>query len=94
MPAHTEAERKSRTLPHLQEGGTAVPREKACQILKDGQVNGQPITGAQRRFVGLICGGDQPTRAEDGAIVVDDRINLALTELALEDPNFLESLGG
>ena len=84
MPDHGPEHRPRR----LQEGGTAVTQDKACQILDDGQVNGQDLSGAQKRFFGLICGGGQPTRVEDGAIIPDGALNLAMTEILLDDPDF------
>jgi hypothetical protein len=33
-----------------------VSPEKACQILKDGEANGHPLTEAQRGMFGAICG--------------------------------------
>jgi len=92
VPAHTPEELRSRSLPHLQEGGTSVSQEKACKILDDGSVNDQPLSDAQKRFFGLICGGGQPTRAADGAIIPDGALNLALTEILLDDPDFLDAL--
>ncbi len=92
MPTHTPEEVKSRSLPRFQEGGATVSQPKACQILDDGQVNGQPLSGPQKRFFGLICGGGQPTRAADGAIVGDAAFNLALTEVLLDTPGFLDTL--
>lgn len=52
---------------------------KACQILKDGQVNGQPLTMAQKRLMMAACSqmqqgqgaaaGAPPMMAADGAII-------------------------
>ncbi len=40
----------------------AMTPEKAKQILRDGEVNGQPLTEAQRGMFGVIAGGGTPTK--------------------------------
>lgn len=81
----------------LAEGGGVVSQAKACKMLEDGSVNGTPLTESQKRFFGMVCGGDQPIRAEAGAVVLPptpagDRTNRALMECLLEDPDFLKNL--
>lgn len=66
--------------------------EKACQILKDGTVNGQPLTEAQRGMFGALCGqrkvgNEAPTL---GANELSDeqrrqKINEALRALHTQD---------
>lgn len=34
----------------------AISPEKACTIIKDGQVHGHPLTQAQRGMFGALCG--------------------------------------
>ena len=80
-----------------QAGGQPLSREKACQILQDGQVNGQPLTPPQKRLMGAVCSGQQLQQAEHGALILDDRaanLNTTLLEVELEDPGFLSSLKG
>lgn len=89
MPAHTAEKQRSKG---LQEGTTPIPREKACQILKDGQVNGKDLTPPQRRLFGAICNGQTLRSAEDGAIIGGhgaDALSSAMAEVYLEDPGFL-----
>lgn len=81
--------------------GTAgdIPREKACKMLEDGAANGQPLSAKQKKLFGLICGGGEPTRAADGAVIplspdLTDRIGEAQLEVYLEDPGFLGRLTG
>lgn len=40
----------------------AISQEKACKILRDGEVRGKKLTDRQRRFFGLICSGKSPRR--------------------------------
>lgn len=75
--------------------GQTLSREKACQILQDGQVNGQPLTPPQRRLMGAVCSGQQLQGAEGGALILNDRaasLNTILLEVDLEDPGFLAGL--
>lgn len=37
-----------------------LTREKAKEILKDGSVRGKKLTDKQKRFFGLIAGGNRP----------------------------------
>ncbi len=62
------------TKPARAQDGAVVglTREKACQILEDGQVNGTPLSDAQRRLMGAVCSGQEIRRAANGAIVVPD----------------------
>ena len=79
-----------------QGGGQTLSREKACQILEDGQVSGQPLTPPQQRLMGAVCSGQQLQQAEHGALIMDDRaasLNTILLEVDLEDPGFLAGLG-
>lgn len=39
--------------------------EKAAKILEDGEIDGEPITDAQRKLFGLIADGKLPTRLKD-----------------------------
>jgi len=70
--------------------------EKACTMLRDGTANGQPLSGAQKRYFGLLCSGGTPTKAADGSIVsvpspnYEANTNFALLECLGEDPHFLE----
>jgi hypothetical protein len=41
-----------------------IPPEKACQILKDGQVRGHPLTDRQKGLFGVICGRRKKARNE------------------------------
>ncbi len=59
-----------------------IPQAKACKMLEDGEVNGEPLTPAQRGLFGAICSG-QPQRAESGALI----INSALMDVLMETPN-------
>lgn len=74
--------------------GGALSPEKACQILKDGEVGGKPLTDKQRRFFGLLCGRGAPGKAQEGA-VVSPSLGQALAECLLEDSAFdpWEALG-
>ena len=38
--------------------------EKAKKILKDGEVNGKPLTKKQRAYCGLIAGSGNPTETK------------------------------
>jgi hypothetical protein len=40
----------------------ALTAAKAKKILKDGEVNGKPLTARQKRFFGLIASGERPSR--------------------------------
>ncbi len=62
--------------PAAPEPSTNIDPAKACQILKDGQVNGQPLTPAQRRLFGAACSEMQQgglaaplPHAAEGAVV-------------------------
>lgn len=47
---------------HLGKVGDAM-QTKACKILKDGVINGKPLTNAQRGMFGARCSGtSRPTR--------------------------------
>jgi hypothetical protein len=76
----------------LAAGGKVVSKKKACKMLEDGSVRGNPLSNPQRRFFGLICGGGTPSKVADGAVVgeMGASINRALMECLLEDPAFLE----
>lgn len=93
FPAYAREKDNDDYLIRLAAGGKVISRDKACQILEDGQANGQPLSAPQKRFFGLICGGGRPTKAFDGAVVGEqgDSINRTLTECLLEDPAFLNS---
>lgn len=53
MPSHTLSERRKRGLPS---------RGKAKEMLRHGEVHGEPLTGKQRGMFGVIAGGRTPTR--------------------------------
>jgi len=36
--------------------------EKAKKILRDGTVHGKALTGKQKKYFGLIAGGDNPRK--------------------------------
>lgn len=36
--------------------------EKARKILRDGEINGKPLTEKQRKFFGAIAGGESPRK--------------------------------
>jgi len=40
----------------------ALTSSKAKKILRHGEVRGEPLTGPQKGFFGLIAGGGRPTR--------------------------------
>lgn len=42
-----------------------ISPDKACQILKDGQVRGHPLTDRQRGLFGTICGRKKKVRNEE-----------------------------
>ncbi len=70
--------------------GTAVgdiSQPKACKILEDGEVNGNPLTPAQQRFFGARCSGQGPRRAEDGSVVIERSDALPLMDVLVETPN-------
>jgi len=68
--------RESLNIPNYAEGGelntnsnkmaTTLTAEKAKKILKDGKVNGKPLTDKQKRYFGFIAGGGVPSKAEGG----------------------------
>lgn len=37
-------------------------KAKARKILRDGEIDGRPLTKKQKGFFGLIAGGKKPTR--------------------------------
>ena len=39
-----------------------VSREKARKILRDGKINGKPLTEKQRKYFGAIAGGEKPRK--------------------------------
>ncbi|MFW6090150.1 MAG: hypothetical protein ACODAB_10380 [Gemmatimonadota bacterium] len=39
-----------------------VPPEKARKILRDGEVNGKPLTEKQKKYFGAIAGGEKPRK--------------------------------
>lgn len=39
-----------------------ISQAKAKKILKDGEINGKPLTDKQRKLFGLIASGKAPTR--------------------------------
>lgn len=43
-------------------GASPVSPAKAKEILRHGEVHGQPLTRKQKGLFGLIAGGDRPTR--------------------------------
>lgn len=70
--------------------GTAVgdvDQAKACKILEDGEVNGNVLTDAQRRFFGARCTGQPPRRAENGTLIVEGNELLPLMDVLVETPN-------
>lgn len=44
-----------------------ITPDKACQILKDGQVRGHPLTDRQRGLFGVICGRKKRARNQEAA---------------------------
>lgn len=60
----------------------SVTQEKACKILEDGTIRGEPLSRAQQAFFGARCSG-QPERAENGALV----LNSVLMDVLNESPN-------
>ena len=68
--------------------GDGLSPEKACQILKDGQVNGVPLTQPQINLMQARCSGAELRQAANGAV-----IDAAWHRAALEvDPEFLETV--
>jgi len=63
-----------------------ISQEKACQILEDGEVNGNPLTGPQQRYFGMICSGQRPTRAENGSLVIPRDYDVHLLNAVNECP--------
>ena len=59
-------------MPDEEEGGPgmSLSKEKACQMLEDGQANGEPLTPAQRHLFGMICAGKAPAKSKDGVTAV------------------------
>jgi len=62
-------------------GQLDMSQEKACKILEDGQVDGAPLTGAQRRMFGARCSGQVVRRAENGALVLPRDIGIDQLEV-------------
>ena len=73
-------------------GPGALSQEKACQILAEGAVNGQPLTPAQERLMQAICSGQVPVQARHGALVVHGELQRAYMEVNAEDPEFVSGL--
>ena len=86
-PAPTPAAPSAETSPT---GG--LSKEKACQILQDGEVNGAPLSDSQRRLMGSICSGQKPQRAEHGAIILPVGFNSLILDVVMEDPDWLHTL--
>ena len=52
--------------PEKNQKSIKISRDKAKEILADGEVRGQPLTDAQKRLFGFIAGGGKPTRLKEG----------------------------
>ena len=78
-----------RPLPKAAEGTAVgdVDQAKACKILEDGEVNGHPLTAAQKRFFGARCSGQGPRRAEDGTVIIERSDAVPLMDVLVETPN-------
>ncbi len=71
MPSHTDDERK-KNAERIQEqrkenserfaniSEQDITQTKAKEILKDGEVKGEPLTGQQKKFFGAVAGGEEP----------------------------------
>ena len=69
-------------------GDVGLSQEKACQILKDGQVNGKKLTPPQINLMQARCSGSELRQAANGA-VVDAGWHRAALEV---DAEFLEAV--
>ena len=76
-------------LPSAAEGAAVgdVDQAKACKILEDGEVNGNALTDAQRRFFGARCTGQAPRRADNGTVIVEANERLPLMDVLVETPD-------
>lgn len=63
------------TLPVRAQIDDSVTSSKACQILKDGVINGKPITNKQRRLFGAVC--NKQTNNETSSMEWLDLLNNA-----------------
>lgn len=59
-------DKMSSILERLREKGLPSP-EKARKILEDGEIDGRPLTPAQKRLFGLIASGKVPTKLKKSA---------------------------
>jgi hypothetical protein len=61
-----------------------ITPEKACQILKDGQVRGHPLTDRQKGLFGVICGRRKKARNAEAVNVEPnlDEVREAIAEIA------------
>jgi hypothetical protein len=50
-------------MPHIGTSkGAKLTAEKAKTMLRDGKVNGKPLTAAQKRLFGWVAGGRKPRK--------------------------------
>lgn len=71
MPSHTDEERKKNS-DRIQEqrkenadrfaniSEQDITQTKAKEILKDGEVRGEPLSDQQKKFFGAVAGGETP----------------------------------
>lgn len=79
-------------MPHEDEGGGGgLSQEKACKILKDGQVNGEALTPPQERLMRSRCSGAGLQQAENGA-VIDGHWHSNMLEVLTSTPEFEQVL--
>lgn len=53
-----------------------VSPAKACEILKDGTVNGKKLTGKQRRMFGALCGQTRNSKENDMKLKADEKTRI------------------
>lgn len=86
--AHAGGPPQAPTAPPPSPDAGGLSQEKACAILKDGQVNGVPLTQPQINLMQARCSGAELRQAANGAV-----IDAAWHRAALEvDPEFLETV--
>lgn len=63
-PTHCELRVSASTKQSESNMSDKVSSSKARKILRDGSVRGHKLTGAQKRYFGLIAGGGKPTKVK------------------------------